>query len=257
MSSGDGGTISWYAYQDPKSGREYFHEPVSGETSWVLPTSRNYRSSMQAGSSGDKSVRQSKPMGSSHHKPHVWSAVGMTIVFLLGFNTLFLLVLVKVLRESNELQNNAFNINLPDDPRLGAVIDAFPNPASEVPLPTIEQTDIDNEAQHSSPDMEKEVEDEEIYQYEPVQIIKDIKHDDAGESDAKHGAKIERESKHQYIERKGNVEKESNKSVDERDNTTPIRCWVPFSYILLRKCRQQARDGLPMPLGNVENFLLI
>ena len=86
----------------------------------------------------------------------------MTIVFLLGFNTLFLLVLVKVLRESNELQNNAFNINLPDDPRLGAVIDAFPNPASEVPLPTIEQTDIDNEAQHSSPDMEKEVEDEEI-----------------------------------------------------------------------------------------------
>lgn len=212
---------------------------------------------MQAGSSGDKSVRQSKPMGSSHHKPHVWSAVGMTIVFLLVFNTLFLLVLVKVLRESNELQNNAFNINLPDDPRLGAVIDAFPNPASEVPLPTIEHTDIDNESQHSSPDMETEVEDEEIYQYEPVQIIKDIKHDDAGESDAKHGAKIEGESKHQYIERKGNVEKESKKSVDERDNTTPIRCWVPFSYILLRKCRQQARDGLPMPLGNAENFLLI
>lgn len=257
MSSGDGGTISWYAYQDPKSGREYFHEPVSGETSWVLPTSRNYRSSMQAGSSGDKSARQSKQMGLSHHKPHVWSAVGMTIVFLLVFNTLFLLVLVKVLRESNDLQNNTFNIKIPDDPRLGAVIDAFPNPASEVPLPTIEQIDIDNEAQYSSPDMEKEVEDEEIHQYEPFQIIKDIKHADAGESHAKHGAKIEGKSKHQNIEREGNVERESEKSVDERDNTTPIRCWVPFSYILLRKCRQQARDGLPMPLGNVENFLLI
>jgi heme exporter protein D len=257
MSSGDGGTISWYAYQDPKSGREYFHEPVSGETSWVLPTSRNYRSSMQAGSSGDKSARQSEQMGSSHHKPHVWSAVGMTIVFLLVFNTLFLLVLVKVLRESNDLQNNTFNIKIPDDPRLGAVVDAFPNPASEVPLPTIEQIDIDNEAQYSSPDMEKEVEDEEIHQYEPFQIIKDIKHADAGESHAKHGAKIEGKSKHQNIEREGNVERESEKSVDERDNTTPIRCWVPFSYILLRKCRQQARDGLPMPLGNVENFLLI
>ena len=104
------GTTTWYAFQDPKTGREYFHEPRSGDTSWVLPTSSNTTTrskiKIEKGASGsrpkaggattmDGKVTQSrrKRLGS----------IGVTIVSILAFNTLFLLVLVKVLYDKSNM----------------------------------------------------------------------------------------------------------------------------------------------------------
>lgn len=32
-------TVTWYAFEDPKTKREYYYEPTSGQTTWTLPTS--------------------------------------------------------------------------------------------------------------------------------------------------------------------------------------------------------------------------
>ena len=32
-------TITWYAFEDPKTKREYYYEPTSGQTTWTLPIS--------------------------------------------------------------------------------------------------------------------------------------------------------------------------------------------------------------------------
>ena len=252
------GTISWYAYQDPKSGREYFHEPVSNQTTWVLPTSRlcsadsiaQHRSTKK---DGEKSAGQTKPMGAtSHHNPHVWSAVGMAVVFVLVVNTLFLLLLVKVLRDSNEMQDNALNIRLPGDHMMGAIIDANPKSAVEISLPSVDEVGLGIDTQCSSTNVAAEI--RENYRSQLSTDLEDGRY--VGESNE--GGSSEVKSKNKNAKPKGYVGgKEREKSRDAHDSVTPIRCWVPFSYILLRKCRQQARAGLPMPLANAENFLLI
>jgi hypothetical protein len=37
----------------------------------------------------------------------------------------------------------------------------------------------------------------------------------------------------------------------------PISCWIPFSYIIVGKCRRHAREGLPMPLADASSIPLI
>lgn len=252
MSSGD--VISWYAYQDPKSGREYFHEPVSGKTSWVLPTSRNSQSdgshrSNKAGSSGDKSARLTKPTVASPH--YLMSAVGITIVFILVFNTLFLLVLVKVLRENNELKSHASNVKVSDDILFGQIVDAWPESTREVPVSSIKQNDLDNQTLCSTIHAALEV--QEVHHSEPAPAIKETNHDDSDPNDVSMNVG---KLKNQLTRHKGNnVVRERAEIEDNR--LIPMRCWIPFSYILLRKCRQQARAGFPMPLANVEHILLI
>jgi hypothetical protein len=257
MSSGD--TISWYAYQDPKSGREYFHEPVSGQTTWVLPTSRirwtddtTQHSTKKAESLGGKNARQSKPMGrSSHPKSHLMSAVGLAIVSILVFNTSFLLVLVKVFPDNNEVQSHAFNIKLPGDSLLGPIINSYPQSALDAQVPSIKQLYLDNETQCSKPDDAKSF--QEIYLLEPASTMKEGIRD---ASEAKYRAVMSNvESASQSIGRRGKFGRVRADTLEH--HAVPTRCWVPFSYILLRMCRQQARDGLPMPLANAENLLLI
>ena len=44
---------------------------------------------------------------------------------------------------------------------------------------------------------------------------------------------------------------------DDDDVPPPKVCWVPFSYVLIGKCRRHARGGLSMPLADAEGLLLI
>ncbi len=252
-------TISWYAYQDKKSGREYFHEPVSGETTWVLPTSRicrtddiPQRSTKNLESLGGKSSRQSKPMGpSSNHKSHLMSAVGLTIGCILVFNTSFLLILVTVLRVNNEVQRHAFTIKLPGDSLFGPIISSYPKSALDAQLPSIKQLDLDNETHCSKPDDTHAF--QEIYQLVPASAMKEGLSD---ASEVKYGAIMSKgDSTNQSIGRRGKFGRVRSEALEHY--AVPTRCWVPFSYILLRMCRQQARAGLPMPLANAEDFLLI
>lgn len=34
-------------------------------------------------------------------------------------------------------------------------------------------------------------------------------------------------------------------------------CWIPFSYVFVRKCRQMAREGSPMPLADADDSVWI
>lgn len=101
------GTTNWYAFKDPKTGREYYNEPVSGKTTWVLPTSsRSHsekggnanipRSTMNESNTikKEKLTNQRKQMGR-------WIRVGIWTFFILLLNTVFLLVLVSQRPEKN------------------------------------------------------------------------------------------------------------------------------------------------------------
>mmetsp|Transcript_34884 Transcript_34884/g.74406 ORF Transcript_34884/g.74406 Transcript_34884/m.74406 type:complete len:327 (+) Transcript_34884:170-1150(+) len=117
MKARGSGTTTWYAFEDPTTGREFFHEPVSDKTTWVLPTSSNATRIERAGSALPGSMtkeRDEKDAKSQHKQRHRWSAAGITVVSLLVFNTLFLLVLVKILYEnSNESGQISDQIKLP------------------------------------------------------------------------------------------------------------------------------------------------
>ena len=97
-----GTTTTWYAFQDPKSGREYFHNPQSGSTSWILPTSIDGSESIMHHtiSTSSKTSKQNQVDTSSksprHEQSGGWITVGMTCAFILVFNTLFLFALTYI-----------------------------------------------------------------------------------------------------------------------------------------------------------------
>ncbi|KAL9191295.1 hypothetical protein ACHAXT_001001 [Thalassiosira profunda] len=100
----DAAGTKWFAFKDPKTGREYFHEPISGDTSWVLPTSAAKATHLErtAGANGCRSaanrrVKTEKETNGAKRQGEGWSAVATAIVSILLFNTLFLLVLVRSL----------------------------------------------------------------------------------------------------------------------------------------------------------------
>ena len=103
--------ITWYAFQCPKSNREYFYEPISGMKTWTLPTSELL-------SPVTKSKRpQKKPVSvihqlSSHYPSNkieeeimginnkyptkLGLVIVVTLIVSLMCNTVFLVVLVKM-----------------------------------------------------------------------------------------------------------------------------------------------------------------
>ena len=46
-------------------------------------------------------------------------------------------------------------------------------------------------------------------------------------------------------------------SSPEEHGVLPKKCWIPFSYILVKECRRKARGRLPMPLADVDNSVWI
>lgn len=100
-------TQTWYAYNDPKTGREYFHEPVSNETSWVLPTSSSKYGGARAGGRPGRSCKDPKPVNADCGvgKRGKWSSAGVVVLSVLIGNTVFLLGLVKLLHDYNGNEN--------------------------------------------------------------------------------------------------------------------------------------------------------
>ena len=109
----DGTTTSvWYAYQDPRSGREYYVGP-NGETSWALPTTRGAMTPPVADVKGEYGTvrddgdddgasggRRGGMRGKRIERRSVrasWTTFGLFIIAILIFNTMFLLVLVRVI----------------------------------------------------------------------------------------------------------------------------------------------------------------
>jgi len=196
------GDTTWYAFQDPKTGREYFHDPVSGKTSWVLPTSNSttriekaesvmpgstYTAKDSTAECDDTSIRpkQGETLSSHNKQSRRWSAVGVTIVSILIFNTMFLLVLVKVLYGNDSVPSQIhdqtklpsggggvpfqaheknINIDLPIDDDVGTIeeevtseAEADPKSLLEEP-PSLPNSGLNNETQ-SEDAKKKEAED--------------------------------------------------------------------------------------------------
>jgi len=146
MNTRGSGTTTWYAFEDPKTGREYFHEPISDKTSWVRPTSTSSnnathieKAKSMSGLPQCRTVKETegKTMDdmdttkSQRKQRRGWGAAGViTVLSVLFFNTLFLLFLVKFLYENKTLpgqihdqikppvqlhENNSDVINLSSD----------------------------------------------------------------------------------------------------------------------------------------------
>ncbi len=76
-------TVTWYAFEDPKTKREYYYEPTSGQTTWTLPTSGVASSSKN--SSNKRSVA-SPPNISKLTPSSLFTASSTSIKFISGKN---------------------------------------------------------------------------------------------------------------------------------------------------------------------------
>src|SRR5210317_1668285 len=76
-------TVTWYAFEDPKTKREYYYEPTSGQTTWTLPTSGVASSSKN--SSNKRSVA-SPPNISKLTPSSLFTASSTPIKFISGKN---------------------------------------------------------------------------------------------------------------------------------------------------------------------------
>mmetsp|Transcript_11313 Transcript_11313/g.16798 ORF Transcript_11313/g.16798 Transcript_11313/m.16798 type:complete len:342 (-) Transcript_11313:1275-2300(-) len=114
-------TVTWYAFEDPKTKREYYFEPVSNKTTWTLPTSSTTPVKMAGGATpasipaspmsiagdifsqaGIKMMNdKTRGDGSSNKRGFGKRAVVVTIGTILFLNTLCLGILVKVMYTSS------------------------------------------------------------------------------------------------------------------------------------------------------------
>jgi len=114
-------TVTWYAFEDPKTKREYYFEPVSNKTTWTLPTSSTTPVKMAGGATpasipaspmsiagdifsqaGIKMMNdKTRADGSSIKRGFGKRAVVVTIGIILFLNTLCLGILVKVMYTSS------------------------------------------------------------------------------------------------------------------------------------------------------------
>mmetsp|Transcript_23961 Transcript_23961/g.40800 ORF Transcript_23961/g.40800 Transcript_23961/m.40800 type:complete len:342 (-) Transcript_23961:78-1103(-) len=114
-------TVTWYAFEDPKTKREYYFEPVSNKTTWTLPTSSTTPVKMAGGATpasipaspmsiagdifsqaGIKMMNdKTRADGSSNKRGFGKRAVVVTIGTILFLNTLCLGILVKVMYTSS------------------------------------------------------------------------------------------------------------------------------------------------------------
>eukprot|EP00986_Skeletonema_menzelii_P011112 scaffold5641_cov220-Skeletonema_menzelii.AAC.2 len=124
--------VTWYAFEDPKTKREYYFEPVSNKTTWTLPTSGT--PVKMAGGASPKSIpaspmspistafnilpnspagvkikaekSQTKADGSSNKRGFGRRGIVVTIGIILCLNTLILGILVKMMYNSSIVDLN-------------------------------------------------------------------------------------------------------------------------------------------------------
>ena len=300
-SPSDATTTTWYAYQDPKSQREYFHNPESGETTWVLPTTKT--------SSSNSNTNNSKRMGNVHQPTTIkrervstkrdgmsgsrrtdtsqpsngWNAIWITIGTILVFNTLFLLVLVKVqydnakqivdqaikLSSDEGVQTDKLHLPVDVDDALDSI---EANTESDVDDSTALSsiTEDSNETQEDDGSNLDEVEANEQANADETEVFSDDRDNNEatkGEDDEDAYQEeatitdnvvpttlegVQREDEHAK-----STQTKKDYQLVESSSRSPINCWVPFSYIVIPKCRRRAREGLLMPLADADQSIWI
>jgi len=260
-------TTTWYAYKDSKTGREYFHEPKSGKTSWILPTSasidiseKNSESSSKFGTSkpNRNNQQQQQPTMKLMDKQSRSWAVGI-ITSVIIFNTIFLLVLTSYLYTTNQVpeqinSNDGINIQIPVKDRDEYIIQ-------------IDNTDVDIAKETTKSTYKYSTQSES----DNETIVDDVQQDtDAQTPEDENSTTDNMEEKHTHYETEHSIDCKSNRGdINEDDYQAELHethepistaagksCWVPFSYMLVGKCRRQAREGFG-PLADADNTLWI
>jgi hypothetical protein len=176
-----------------------------------------------------------------------FGVVGGTVIFILLFNTLFLLVVIRLIAKNDDGIMTITHLfrgqSLPHssqmmDLRNGShqhyfndrIIDAMDD-AGAAAATTTENT-LENPLIIPAPGPGVQQSDR-----------KDISND----------ATINHDDTHKQ------GEKDTEVDINNNNDTIhpPVHCWVPFSYIIIGKCRRYAREGLPMPLADASSIPLI
>lgn len=280
-------TTTWYAYKDSRTGREYFHEPISGKTSWVLPTSsidlsdtseNNIRGSTSTTKFGTSKTSTSKtninsqqrqqPMKVMDKQSRRW-AVGI-ITSVIIFNTIFLLALTSYLYTTNQGgHDQIINITSND----GINIAQIPvRDRDEYIIQTdhdIADVDIAKESTESTDKYTTQSESDgktitDVQQDTDAQTPEDENSttDNVEEKDTYHEAehsincKSKRDNTNEADYQAELYETHAHEPISTDVTTAGKSCWVPFSYMLVGKCRRQAQEGIG-PLNDAGNTLWI
>ncbi|KAL3807154.1 hypothetical protein ACHAXA_011355 [Cyclostephanos tholiformis] len=273
-------TDVWYAFHDPTSGREYYHRP-GGETSWVLPTTRGIidgtvSTTQRSTTMDDYKARNGEEGRSCSSKPTVsWSTtMGIAIVVILIFNTMFLLVLVNVIMNVNDGQNPAHSaegVKIEALERVVPLSDQSKNVHAKEAIPTFDGSPLPSSAHldpgkgsHRNesatitvaaavgdsfiPAMASGVTPACIVGTEGIVGTEPSPNDVVNNKHTAHEEKV-----HQDERNESEIGEQNAREWD----VPPKECWIPFSYVLIGKCRRHARKGLQMPLADAELLLLI
>jgi hypothetical protein len=253
--------IAWYAYQDSTTtNREYYHEPISGETTWVMPSLLRCTTTndtmmgvgVKAAVNNDDITVQNSRTGKdslpSSTRLRQVGVVGGTVIFILLFNTLFLLVVIRLIANNDDGIMTITHLfrgqSLPSsqmmDLRNGShqhfndrLIDAMV--ADGAAAATTTENTLENPLILPAPGPGVQQSDNSVI---PNDLT--INHDDTH----KQGGKDTEPTTNIYINNNDTIH-------------PPINCWIPFSYIIVGKCRRHAREGLPMPLADASSIPLI
>lgn len=109
---------TWYAFQCPKTEREYFYEPISGEKTWSLPTSKHIINTQRRAPvkhpvthQASASDKQGAKMRIEPNQPtKLGVVVAMTLLVSLICNTVFLIALVKFTGPHDMAVNDIFDV---------------------------------------------------------------------------------------------------------------------------------------------------
>ena len=265
-------TTTWYAYKDSKTGREYFHEPISGKTSWILPTSSSIdlsdtieKNNIRVSTSTTKpklgTSKQQQPMKLMDKQSRSW-AVGI-ITSVIIFNTIFLLVLTSYLY-TNQVPEQ---INITSNDGINIV--QIPVKDNDDHIIQNDNTDVDVAKETTTKSTNKYTTQSES---DGKTIIDDVHQDtdtQTPEEENTTSDNVEREETHDETDCKSNPgdtneddyqaelhEAHEPISTDISTDKSGKSCWVPFSYMLVDRCLRQAREGFG-PLNDADNTLWI
>lgn len=245
-------TIAWYAYQDSNQ-REYYHEPISGETSWVMPSSllRCSTNNDAMMGVGGKTVNNDNDNVQGVHKNfsttgkssrlRQFCVVGGAVIFILLFNTLFLLVVIRVIADDDGIIkiNHLFRgqaLPLPPSSQVGNGSHQHYVNDRIIGDAMVAASSTDNPFILTAPDDGMQQRDNSVISNYSTT------HDDT----------------HVLGGKDSTVESTQNVYIKNNDTIhPPMNCWIPFSYIIVGKCRRHAREGLPMPLADASSLPLI
>jgi len=252
--------ITWYAFRCPKSKREYFYEPSTGAKTWALPTSKSVITNAQKKASlkhqGVSAHRPSKEIGEKNMGENANPSskmcliiVGALVISLL-FNTIFLVVLIKI---SGPQLNKNFPEIIETMPNAGIKIeDAAGEKKHSGKISMLIAGDVSERAPSHSPDHAQRVYEQaaDIREQTGTGSYKEHQQDQMLENnDILHSLNKQRLDVNDIKNDKVKFHKDLDRSL-----TVPSECWVPFAYVFNPRCRRNGDIGLPGPMFDAEQF---